>query len=98
MNKDNLLQLEQARRNNNPLRLVVCDYFYSNKKVLFDNIVGFPSFDEYMVVAEVSENSRAIELTCRSMARRSRSPDSDPTCTSRTRTDYATSSTAQRRN
>lgn len=40
-------------QNNNPLRLVAGDYFYSNKKTLFENIVGFATFEEYMVVAEV---------------------------------------------
>ncbi|GAA5827143.1 hypothetical protein JCM3770_007150 [Rhodotorula araucariae] len=49
-------------QNNNPLRLVVGDYFYSSKKVLFDNIVGFATFEEYMVVAEVNDNTRAISL------------------------------------
>lgn len=40
--------------NNNPLRLISGDYFYGTKTVLFENIVGFATFEEYMVVAEVS--------------------------------------------
>lgn len=43
--------------NNNPLQLVSGEYFYSNKKVLFPSIVGFATFEEYMVVAEVSFQS-----------------------------------------
>lgn len=39
--------------NNNPLQLVVGDYFYTQKKVVFPTIVGFATFEEYMVVAEV---------------------------------------------
>lgn len=42
---------------NNPLQLVSGDYFYSNKKVLFPAIVGFATFEEYMVVAEVRSAS-----------------------------------------
>ena len=41
-------------QNNNPLQLVAGEYFYSRKKVLFDNIVGFATFEEYMVAAQVS--------------------------------------------
>ncbi|GAA5912886.1 vacuolar protein sorting/targeting protein 10 [Sporobolomyces salmoneus] len=48
--------------NNNPLQLVEGDYFYSNKKTVFHSIVGFATFEEYMVVAEMAENSRAIGL------------------------------------
>ena len=40
--------------NNNPLQLVEGDYFYANKKTVFEQIVGFATFEEYMVVAEVS--------------------------------------------
>ena len=48
---------------NNPLQLIEGDYFYGgNKKVLFDSIVGFATLEEYMVVAEKAENSRAIGL------------------------------------
>ncbi|GAA5905768.1 hypothetical protein JCM6882_000453 [Rhodosporidiobolus microsporus] len=48
--------------NNNPLQLVVGDYFYTKKKTLFEQIVGFATFEEYMVVAETYENTRAIGL------------------------------------
>lgn len=40
--------------NNNPLRLIAGEYFYGTKTTLFENIVGFATFEEYMVVAEVS--------------------------------------------
>ncbi|GAA6013403.1 hypothetical protein JCM11491_006065 [Sporobolomyces phaffii] len=48
--------------NNNPLQLVEGDYFFQNKKTRFESIVGFATFEEYMVVAEMAENSRAIGL------------------------------------
>ncbi|GAA6062486.1 hypothetical protein JCM10212_001859 [Sporobolomyces blumeae] len=48
--------------NNNPLQLIEGDYFYSNKRTVFEQIVGFATFEEYMVVAEMAQNSRAIGL------------------------------------
>ncbi|KAK4055938.1 vacuolar protein sorting/targeting protein PEP1 [Microbotryomycetes sp. JL221] len=48
--------------NSNPLQLISGHYFYSQKKVLFDSIVGFATFEEYMVVAEMYEGTRAIGL------------------------------------
>lgn len=47
--------------NNNPLRLIAGEYFYGTKKVLFESIVGFATFEEYMVVAEVSTDPRVGE-------------------------------------
>lgn len=38
---------------NNPLELVVGSNFYSRKNKLFDSVVGFAKFSEYLVVAEV---------------------------------------------
>lgn len=38
----------------NPLELVVGSNFYANKKKLFDSVVGFAKFSEFLVVAEVS--------------------------------------------
>ncbi|GAA6042590.1 hypothetical protein JCM8097_003146 [Rhodosporidiobolus ruineniae] len=46
----------------NPLQLVLGEYFYTHKKVLFDNIVGFATFEEYAVTATMNEGSRAIGL------------------------------------
>jgi len=37
----------------NPLELVVGSNFYQNKKKLFDSVVGFAKFSEYLIVAEV---------------------------------------------
>ncbi|GAA5949701.1 hypothetical protein JCM10213_001361 [Rhodosporidiobolus nylandii] len=48
--------------NNNPLQLVAGEAFYTKKKVLFEQIVGFATFEEYMVVAELYDNTRAIGL------------------------------------
>lgn len=42
---------------NNPMRLISGENFYSGKKTtLFEAIVGFATFEEYMVVAAVSLN------------------------------------------
>ena len=37
----------------NPLELVIGSNFYQNKKKLFDSVVGFAKFSEYLIVAEV---------------------------------------------
>jgi hypothetical protein len=37
----------------NPLELVASTDYFRNRKTLFDNIVGFATFEEYMVVAVV---------------------------------------------
>jgi len=50
--------------NNNPLQLIEGDYFYATKKTVFEQIVGFATFEEYMVVAEVSFTSSCSALTC----------------------------------
>lgn len=39
---------------NNPLQLVSGPNFYSKKQIVFPSIVGFATFEQYMVVAEVS--------------------------------------------
>lgn len=46
-----------VQQNNNPLQLVAGEYFYTRKKTLFDNIVGFATFEEYMVAAQVRSRS-----------------------------------------
>jgi hypothetical protein len=38
---------------NNPMELVVGSNFYSRKSKLFDSVVGFAKFSEFLVVAEV---------------------------------------------
>ena len=43
--------------NSNPLQLVTGSQYYSNKKVLFDRVVGFAKFSEFLIVAEVSEST-----------------------------------------
>lgn len=37
----------------NPLRLVAGEYFYTRQRVVFENIVGFATFEQYMVAAQV---------------------------------------------
>lgn len=44
----------------NPLQLIAGGDYYANKQKLFENVVGFATFEEYMVVAEVS-SIRAFE-------------------------------------
>jgi hypothetical protein len=41
----------------NPLQLIAGDVFYSNKRIVFPSIIGFATFEEYMVVAEVSRST-----------------------------------------
>ena len=38
---------------NNPLELIEGTDYYGNKKKLFDHVVGFAKFSEYLIVAEV---------------------------------------------
>jgi hypothetical protein len=38
----------------NPLQLIWGGNFYKSKKILFDSVVGWATFEEYMVAAEVS--------------------------------------------
>ena len=38
----------------NPLELVSGTDFYANKQKLFDHVVGYAVFSEYLIVAEVS--------------------------------------------
>ncbi|KAE9387475.1 Oligoxyloglucan reducing end-specific cellobiohydrolase [Gymnopus androsaceus JB14] len=47
---------------NNPLELIEGRGYYSRKKKLFDQVVGFTKFSEFLVVAEVSSSGRALEL------------------------------------
>ncbi|KAE9396840.1 Oligoxyloglucan reducing end-specific cellobiohydrolase [Gymnopus androsaceus JB14] len=47
---------------NNPLELIEGQGYYSRKKKLFDQVVGFTKFSEFLVVAEVSSSGRALEL------------------------------------
>lgn len=45
---------------NNPLELVSGTNFFQKKTKLFDNVVGFAKFSEYLIVAEVSLNSNFL--------------------------------------
>ncbi|GAA6014077.1 hypothetical protein JCM10207_000230 [Rhodosporidiobolus poonsookiae] len=51
-----------VHRDGNPLQLVAGEYFYTKRHTLFSNIVGFATFEQYAVVAEILENTRAIGL------------------------------------
>lgn len=41
----------------NPMQLVAGKNFYGQKTVLFDSVVGFATFSEFMIVAEVSRHT-----------------------------------------
>jgi len=38
---------------NNPLELVMGGQYYRNKRRMFEQVVGFAKFSEYLIVAEV---------------------------------------------
>lgn len=42
-------------QNDNPLELISGTEFYRRKTKLFDHVVGFAKFSEFLIVAEVSE-------------------------------------------
>lgn len=43
--------------NVNPLQLFVGSDFYKNKRLMFERVVGFAKFSEFLIVAEVSCSS-----------------------------------------
>lgn len=45
---------------NNPLELIGGKDFFSKRKKLFDHVVGFAKFAEFLIVAEVSIFKRAF--------------------------------------
>lgn len=44
----------------NPMELIAGKNYYSNKIKLFDSVVGFATFSEYLIVAEVSKVITAV--------------------------------------
>lgn len=44
---------QKKLQQDNPLELVEGQNYYQKKKKLFDNVVGFAKFSEYLIVAEV---------------------------------------------
>ena len=44
---------QQFFREQNPLELVTGTNYYAKKRKVFENVVGFAKFSEYLVVAEV---------------------------------------------
>ncbi|KAF7317890.1 Sortilin [Mycena kentingensis (nom. inval.)] len=46
----------------NPLMLVEGSNFYKKKKKLFNEVVGFAKFSEYLVVAELDEQKHTLDL------------------------------------
>ncbi|CAG8513439.1 13693_t:CDS:10 [Funneliformis mosseae] len=47
---------------NNPLQFVSSTDFFKNKRLHYQNIVGFAVFEEFMVVAELMETSASLRL------------------------------------
>lgn len=52
----------QKAMGENPLQLIMGRDFYSNKQKLFDSIVGFATFEEFMVVAQIASNGDHLNL------------------------------------
>lgn len=46
----------------NPLQLIAGQQFYSKKTKLFDSVVGFATFSEYLIVAELDDASGTLRL------------------------------------
>lgn len=53
---------QRAFMSDNPLELVVGQNFYTKKKKMFDQVVGFAKFSEFLVVAAMSSGGRTLEL------------------------------------
>ncbi|KAH8920807.1 Oligoxyloglucan reducing end-specific cellobiohydrolase [Atractiella rhizophila] len=53
---------EGSQHSDNTMQFVEGKNFYTQKKVLFDNIVGYATFEEYMVVAEVTGTGGSLTL------------------------------------
>ncbi|EFP90660.1 vacuolar protein sorting/targeting protein PEP1 [Puccinia graminis f. sp. tritici] len=52
----------QKAMDDNPLQLIEGRKFYDEKKRLFDSIVGFATFEEFMVVAQIAPNGEHLNL------------------------------------
>ncbi|KAF8600483.1 signal sequence binding protein [Ceratobasidium sp. AG-I] len=46
----------------NPLEFVEGSGYFKNKRKMFDNVVGFAKFSEYLLVAEVKPNTASLDL------------------------------------
>jgi len=53
---------QKAMGGDNPLQMIEGRNFYSEKKKLFDSIVGFATFEEFMVVAQIAPNGEHLNL------------------------------------
>ncbi|KAG6856320.1 vacuolar protein sorting/targeting protein PEP1, partial [Tephrocybe sp. NHM501043] len=52
----------QIRMQGEPMELVVGGSFFSKKKKMFDQVVGFAKFSEFLVVASAEAGGRSLEL------------------------------------
>ncbi|KAI9613309.1 hypothetical protein H4Q26_009909 [Puccinia striiformis f. sp. tritici PST-130] len=52
----------QKSMSDNPLQLIQGRNFFDEKKKLFDSIVGFATFEEFMVVAQIAPNGEHLNL------------------------------------
>ncbi|GBB91648.1 hypothetical protein RclHR1_01900013 [Rhizophagus clarus] len=48
---------------NNPLQLISSKNFFKNKNKLFDNVVGFTIYEEFLVVAELLPSGQSLRLS-----------------------------------
>ncbi|KAJ9094955.1 hypothetical protein QFC21_005747 [Naganishia friedmannii] len=46
----------------NPLELIAGQQFYNKKQKLFDSVVGYATFSEYLIVAELAESTGTLRL------------------------------------
>ncbi|KAF8634658.1 hypothetical protein AX15_000797 [Amanita polypyramis BW_CC] len=49
-------------RDSNPLELVTGNKYFANKRKVFNHVVGFAKFSEYLVVAELVPEKHALDL------------------------------------
>ncbi|KZV85936.1 Oligoxyloglucan reducing end-specific cellobiohydrolase [Exidia glandulosa HHB12029] len=53
---------EHFRPDNNPLQFIAGGNFYAKPQKIFDNIVGFAKFSEYLIVAQLPQNANGLAL------------------------------------
>ncbi|KIK03719.1 hypothetical protein K443DRAFT_676547 [Laccaria amethystina LaAM-08-1] len=53
---------QHSFQSENPMELVTGSNYYANKRKVFDHVVGFAKFSEFLVVAEMIPERRSLEL------------------------------------
>ncbi|KAF8887404.1 Oligoxyloglucan reducing end-specific cellobiohydrolase [Infundibulicybe gibba] len=54
---------QPVARTNNPMELVVGTNFFANKKKIFEEVVGFAKFSEFLIVAELQGRSLDLQVS-----------------------------------